>query len=159
MTTSAALRVAPTSSTALNTNACSFSRSSSASTVAMVRLSSSSLTPPTLRPAAPTSPRGPHLVRHLAPSYYRTMLLGREPERHALAGVLDDARRGQSAVLALVGEPGIGKSALLDDVAGRAEGMRVLRARGVATEAQIPFAALYELVRPALGSLASIPTP
>ncbi len=87
------------------------------------------------------------------------MLLGREPERQALARVLEQARGGQSAVLTLVGEPGIGKSALLDHAAGSADGMRVLRARGVAAEAQIPFAALYELVRPVLGLLGAIPAP
>jgi DNA-binding CsgD family transcriptional regulator len=81
------------------------------------------------------------------------MLLGRDRERHAIEQALADAREGRSRVLALVGEPGIGKSALLDDAATLAAGMRVLRARGVGTEAQIPFAALFELLRPALDSL------
>jgi|SRR5579884_1491843 len=87
------------------------------------------------------------------------MLLGRVRELQALEQLLDAARRGRSGVLALVGEPGIGKTSLLDAAAERAHGMRVLRARGVASEAQIPFAALFELLRPALRCLDSIPRP
>src|SRR5437868_10874879 len=87
------------------------------------------------------------------------MLLGRERERQALDRVLADARDGRSSVLALVGDPGIGKSALLDEVAGRAEGMRVLRARGIESEAEVPFGGLLELLRPALGVVDQIPRP
>ena len=87
------------------------------------------------------------------------MLLGREREQQALDRLLEQARGGESAVLALVGEPGIGKSALLDYACERAEGMMVLRARGVVSESQIPFAGLFELVRPALGHLDRIPKP
>lgn len=87
------------------------------------------------------------------------MLLGRERERQAIERLLDEARGGRSGVLALVGEPGIGKSALLDCAAELANGMRVLRARGVPSEAQIPFAGLFELLRPALGCLDRIPAP
>src|SRR3954471_20056563 len=87
------------------------------------------------------------------------MLLGREREQATLHELLDTARAGRSAVLALTGEPGIGKSTLLDYAAGCASGMRVLRARGLPSEAQIPFAGLFELLRPALGSLDAIPAP
>src|SRR5579875_2323870 len=87
------------------------------------------------------------------------MLVGREPERHAIQLALDRARSGASAILALVGEPGIGKTALLDHAADLAGGMRVLRARGVEAEARIPFASLLELVRPALELLGRIPEP
>jgi DNA-binding CsgD family transcriptional regulator len=87
------------------------------------------------------------------------MLLGRERERELLRGVLDEARAGRSGVLALVGEAGIGKSSLLEDAAAAAAGMRVLRARGVQSESQIPFAGLFELLRPALGGIDRIPAP
>lgn len=87
------------------------------------------------------------------------MLLGRDQERRALDGLLAAARNGQSGVLALVGEPGIGKSALLEDAVARADGMRVVRARGVESEAQVPFAGLLELLRPMLGALDRIPKP
>ncbi|MGP7999524.1 MAG: AAA family ATPase [Streptosporangiaceae bacterium] len=87
------------------------------------------------------------------------MLLGREQERQAIGQALGQARGGVSATLALVGEPGIGKTALLGYAARQAAGMRVLRARGIESEAQIPFASLLELIRPALAWLGEIPVP
>jgi DNA-binding CsgD family transcriptional regulator len=87
------------------------------------------------------------------------MLVGRDRERGAIERVLERARLGESATLALLGEPGIGKSALLQHAEGRARGMQLLRARGVESEAQIPFASLLELLRPALGVLDRIPEP
>ena len=87
------------------------------------------------------------------------MLLGREQERRTIDRALAQARSGTSAALALAGEPGIGKTALLDYAAGRADGMRLLRARGVESEAQIPFGSLLELIRPALVLLDKIPPP
>src|SRR3954467_3203410 len=99
------------------------------------------------------------------------MLLGRDEERLALDRLLAEARDGRSGVLALVGEPGIGKTALLDYAAaqaarmrvvpargvGCADGLRVVRARGVESEAEVPFAGLAELLAPALGHLDRIP--
>jgi DNA-binding CsgD family transcriptional regulator len=87
------------------------------------------------------------------------MLLGRNDERLALDRLLSEARTGHSGVLALVGEPGIGKTALLGYAQDRAQGMRVLRARGVESEASIPFAGLLELLRPTLAALQQIPAP
>jgi hypothetical protein len=80
------------------------------------------------------------------------VLLGRDHERREIEQALARSRSGASAVLALVGEPGIGKTALLDYAASRAEGMQLLRARGIESEAQIPFGSLLELIRPALVS-------
>ena len=86
------------------------------------------------------------------------MLLGREQERREIERALARARAGASAVLALVGEPGIGKTALLDARRrARRAGMRLLRARGIESEAQIPFASLLELLRPALSLLDAHP--
>jgi len=62
-------------------------------------------------------------------------------------------------VLALVGEVGVGKSVLLDHAADGAKGMNVLRARGIQSEAHIPFAGLFELLRPALGHLDRLSPP
>ncbi|MGA2009433.1 MAG: AAA family ATPase [Solirubrobacteraceae bacterium] len=87
------------------------------------------------------------------------MLLGREREQREIEMALAGARSGTSAALILVGEPGIGKTALLDHAAARAERMQVLRARGIESEAQIPFASLLELIRPALTALERIPPP
>ena len=69
------------------------------------------------------------------------------------------ARSGRGEVLAIVGEAGIGKSALLAYAEDRAIDMNILRARGVQSEAQIPFAGLFELLRPALAALGRIPRP
>lgn len=87
------------------------------------------------------------------------MLCGRRRELQTIDRLLDDARAGRSGVLALAGEAGIGKSALLAYALEHANGMAVLRARGVQSEARIPFAGLLELLRPALGCLAAIPSP
>jgi DNA-binding CsgD family transcriptional regulator len=87
------------------------------------------------------------------------MLLGRDDERLALDRLLAQARQGRSGVLALVGEPGIGKTSLLEHAAQQADGMHVLRARGIQSEAEVPFAGLAELLRPALTVLDRIPPP
>ena len=87
------------------------------------------------------------------------MLLGRDRERHEIDQALARARAGASATLALVGEPGIGKTVLLGYAAERAVGMQVLRARAIESEAQIPFGSLFELLRPALATLDQIPEP
>jgi DNA-binding CsgD family transcriptional regulator len=87
------------------------------------------------------------------------MLLGREDEQLALDRLFAQAREGRSGVLGLVGEPGIGKTALLEHAAESADGMRILRARGIEAEAVIPFAGLAELLRPVLGAVDRIPAP
>ncbi len=87
------------------------------------------------------------------------MLLGREQERAQIDLALRRARSGTSATLALVGEPGIGKTSLLEHAARSADEMQLLRARGVQSEAQIPFASLLELLRPALGLVENLPGP
>jgi DNA-binding CsgD family transcriptional regulator len=87
------------------------------------------------------------------------MLLGRADERREIEQALARARSGASAVLALTGEPGIGKTALLGYAAQRSAGMRLLRARGIESETQVPFGSLLELVRPALVLLDQIPAP
>ena len=87
------------------------------------------------------------------------MVLGRVQERRHVELALERARSGASAALAFVGEPGIGKTALLDYAAERAAGMRLLRARGIESEAQVAFGSLLEVLRPALGALKSIPQP
>jgi DNA-binding CsgD family transcriptional regulator len=87
------------------------------------------------------------------------MLLGRARERQEIGRALARARSGASATLVLAGEPGIGKTALLDYAARDAAGMELLRARGIESEAQIPFGSLLELIRPALPMLGKIPGP
>ncbi len=86
-------------------------------------------------------------------------LVGRDPEQQIVAGLVEGARTGRSGVLALVGEAGVGKSALLEYAVQCAGGMGLLRARGVQSEAHIPFAGLSELLRPALALLGRLPSP
>ena len=87
------------------------------------------------------------------------MLLGREIERAELERLLVGARAGRSAALVIRGEPGIGKSALLDYACERAEAMTVLRARGLESEMELAFSGLADLLRPVVGKLGEIPEP
>ena len=86
-------------------------------------------------------------------------LFGRHDERAVLAQAITDARLGESRVLVVSGEPGIGKTALLRHTvdAATSEGMEVLSARGIESEAEVPFGGLLELLRPALDELERIP--
>src|SRR5918996_4325347 len=86
-------------------------------------------------------------------------LHGRTVEQESLLGLLGDARAGRSGAVVVVGEPGAGKSALLELVRTAAEGMVVLEAKGVESEARLPFAALHQLLRPAFGLLERLPSP
>jgi DNA-binding CsgD family transcriptional regulator len=86
-------------------------------------------------------------------------LAGRGAEGARLGRLLADARAGQSAVLVLRGEPGIGKTALLGYAAERAAGFQVVRAAGVDSEMELPFAGLHQLCGPMLGGLGRLPPP
>ena len=80
-----------------------------------------------------------------------TPLLGRESEIRLLGELLDRVT-DQGGALVVSGGPGIGKSALLGEAAGRARdrGMLVLKVTGVQSEAVLPFAGLHSLLRPLL---------
>ncbi len=88
------------------------------------------------------------------------MLHGRDAEQARLAGLLVGASGGRAGTLVLHGEPGVGKSALLDAlVADAGHGWLVLRTQGVESEAPLAFAALHRLLRPVLGLLDRLPGP
>jgi DNA-binding CsgD family transcriptional regulator len=88
------------------------------------------------------------------------MLRGRKVQQAAIDALLSQASAGSSGALVLRGEPGIGKTALLDYAADLAQGdMPVLRAVGVESEAELPFAGLHQLTRPALDHLGALPEP
>src|SRR5438552_18888777 len=80
------------------------------------------------------------------------MLVGRDRERRHIQRVIPRARTGESATLALLGESGIGKTALLDYAAERAQGMRVLRTRGVESESEVPFGFAARAAAPGIGA-------
>src|SRR5580692_1458377 len=87
------------------------------------------------------------------------MLLDRLPERTALSGLLEAARAGRSGVLVVRGEPGVGKTALLDWAVESAAGLRVVRVAGVESEMELAFAALQQLCATMLDQLGGLPDP
>jgi ATP/maltotriose-dependent transcriptional regulator MalT len=87
------------------------------------------------------------------------VLYGRDSERDRIGALLDDARASRSGVVVVRGEAGIGKTALLDDARERAADMHVLSVRGVEAESELPFAALHQLLRPALDRIDRLPAP
>jgi DNA-binding CsgD family transcriptional regulator len=88
-----------------------------------------------------------------------TALRGRRSECARLDRVLDAARKGESRVLVLRGEPGIGKTALLDYAISSASDLRVLWAAGVESEMELAFASLQQLCLPLLDRLERLPDP
>src|SRR5580700_5897643 len=86
-------------------------------------------------------------------------LLGRQRERAALSQLLFDVRSGRSRALVLRGEPGIGKTALLDDLCTRADDVVLARVAGVESEMELAFAALQQLCAPMLDKLVGLPDP
>src|ERR1700721_2867316 len=87
------------------------------------------------------------------------MLLDRLPERAALSELLDGARAGRSGVVVMRGEPGVGKTALLEYAIESAAGLRIARVAGVESEMELAFAALHQLCAPMLDKLAGLPDP
>jgi DNA-binding CsgD family transcriptional regulator len=79
------------------------------------------------------------------PSGAGTALVGRDREHSVIEQFLLDLRSGYSRALVLRGEPGIGKTALLDETVGRASGMAVVRLSGVKSEVELAYGALYPL--------------
>jgi DNA-binding CsgD family transcriptional regulator len=86
-------------------------------------------------------------------------LLGRRAECDVLDRLLEAVRAGKSRALVVHGEPGAGKTALLEYLAGRASGCRVATAAGVQSEMELAFAALHQLCAPMLDRLERLPVP
>jgi DNA-binding CsgD family transcriptional regulator/tetratricopeptide (TPR) repeat protein len=86
-------------------------------------------------------------------------LTGRTRERAELDGALDRVRGGESAVIVVRGEAGIGKTALLEYVASQATDCRIAQIAGVESELELPFAALQQLFAPMMGELEALPEP
>lgn len=84
-------------------------------------------------------------------------LRGHRGEREQLDGLVRAVRAGQSRALVLHGEPGVGKTALLDHVAQRASGCRVTRAAGVQSEMELAYAGLHQLCAAPLDRLDHLP--
>src|SRR3954451_17962047 len=86
-------------------------------------------------------------------------LLGRRSECETLDRLVATVRAGQSAVLVVRGEPGVGKSSLLGCLVERASGCRIARASGVESEMELPYAGLHQLCGPMLDRLDRLPAP
>jgi DNA-binding CsgD family transcriptional regulator len=71
--------------------------------------------------------------------------------------LLEQVRRGHSTVLVMRGEAGVGKTALLEYVAGRARGCRLARVTGVRSEMELTFAGLHQLCAPMLSRVECLP--
>jgi hypothetical protein len=87
------------------------------------------------------------------------MLRGRRAECGVLDELLEGVRDGRSAVLVVRGEPGVGKSALLDYAVASAPELRCARAAGVESEMELAFAGLHQLCGPMLDRLGRLPGP
>src|SRR5947209_8143878 len=89
----------------------------------------------------------------------REQLLGRQREREVLERLLEAARGGSGGVLVVDGEPGVGKTALLEYAVEAARGFRVVRAVGVEGEMELTYAALEQLCSASLDFLERLPDP
>jgi hypothetical protein len=94
------------------------------------------------------------------PAARRTVgLTGRRAECGVLDRLVTAVRAGESRALVVHGEAGVGKTALLEYLAGQAPGCRVARAAGVQSEMELPFAGLHQLCAPMLDRLEALPVP
>src|SRR3954464_15572751 len=86
-------------------------------------------------------------------------LVGRVRERAALERLLEEVRRGRSGMLVVHGEPGVGKTALLEYAVEVGRDFRVGRTAGVDGEIEFAFAALQQLCAPFLPLAERLPPP
>src|SRR6478672_9937496 len=86
-------------------------------------------------------------------------LVGRRSEREAIDRLLDTAREGHGGVLVVHGEPGVGKTALLEYALEAAKDFRVVRTSGVEGETELDYAALQHLCSPLLSLIERLPDP
>src|SRR3954463_11599386 len=84
---------------------------------------------------------------------------GRSGEDARVGRVVGDGRGGQSAVLVIRGDAGVGKTALLRHATDRASGFRVAQIAGVESEMELPYAGLHQLCAPMLERREALPEP
>jgi DNA-binding CsgD family transcriptional regulator len=87
------------------------------------------------------------------------MLRGRPRECGIIDELLDDVRHGESRTLVIRGEPGIGKTALLDYAVASARDFKIIRSAGFESEAELAFAALHQVCAPILDHADRLPEP
>jgi DNA-binding CsgD family transcriptional regulator len=86
-------------------------------------------------------------------------LTGRRSERDVLDRLVEAVGEGESRALVLRGEPGVGKTALLEYLVEQASGFRMVRAAGVQSEMELAYAGLHQLLEPMLDRLEGLPVP
>ena len=101
------------------------------------------------------------MTAHLGRQGRATGLTDRLSERDMLDRLIEAVRAGEGRALVVRGDPGVGKTVLLEYLAGRASGSgcRVARAVGVQSEMELAFAGLHQLCAPMMDHLGGIPVP
>ena len=94
-----------------------------------------------------------------SPHGHGSGLTGRRAECGVLDRLIEAVRAGESQVLVVHGEPGVGKTALLEYAIESAAGLRVVRVAGVESEMELAFAALQQMCAPMLDQLGGLPDP
>ena len=108
----------------------------------------------------PWHPRGhPGVAGRIALPYGDPVLVGRPGESEQIGVLLAEAAAGTARCLVFEGDPGIGKTALLEYAAAAAGGFCVLRATGIESDAGLGFAGLLEVSRPVIGLLPAVAAP
>ncbi|MDG4787729.1 AAA family ATPase [Micromonospora sp. WMMD1102] len=85
--------------------------------------------------------------------------VARETELSKIASVTAAAAQGRGGAMLVLGDAGIGKSALVDEAASLLDGWQVLRAGGIEFESELPYSALHQLCAPVLDQRAGLPAP
>jgi DNA-binding CsgD family transcriptional regulator len=86
-------------------------------------------------------------------------LLGRQRAQAVLERLLETAREGHGGVLVLHGEPGVGKTALLEYALETGKDFRIIRTSGVEGETELDYAALQQLCSPLVALTERLPDP
>ena len=86
-------------------------------------------------------------------------LMDRHPERAVLDRVLEHIRSARSQALVVRGDPGVGKTALLEYLIDQAHGVRVIRVVGVQSEMELAFTGLHQLCAPMMDRVKRLPPP
>src|SRR4051794_14720874 len=84
------------------------------------------------------------------------MLVGRDAELATLTALAEECRNGRGGARLVLGEPGIGKTALVDELVTRVA-IRTLQVRPVESESGLAYAGVHDLLRPLLDQLAGLP--
>src|ERR1700691_3451285 len=99
------------------------------------------------------------MTAHSGPGRPATGLTDRLTERGVLDRFVAGVRAGEGRALVVRGQPGVGKTVLLDYLTERASGCLVVRAAGVQSEMELAFAGLHQLCAPMLDHAESLPGP